>query len=57
MTVEKKRFYVTSVFLKSEKRIIDRVTVTPVRFISMPAGFRRHVVGQTLRNVCNCVVA
>ena len=31
---------------------IHRVTVTQFRFISMPAGFRRHLVGKTLRNVC-----
>ena len=28
-----------------------RVTVTKFRSISMPAGFRRHLVGKTLRNV------
>ena len=30
------------------------VTVTYMQFrsISMPAGFRRHLVGKTLRNVC-----
>ena len=25
--------------------------------ISMPAGFRRHLVGKTLSNVCCCAVA
>jgi len=28
-----------------------RMTVTRFRCISMPAGFRRHLVGKTLRNV------
>jgi len=23
----------------------------------MPAGFRRHLVGKTLRNVCHCDIA
>jgi len=26
--------------------------VTQFRSISMPAGFRRHLMGKTLRNVC-----
>ena len=30
---------------------IHRVTVTQFRSISMPACFRRHLVGKTLRNV------
>ena len=30
---------------------IHRVTVASFRAISMPAGFRRHLVGITLRNV------
>jgi len=25
--------------------------------ISMPDGFRRHLVGKTLRNVCHCDIA
>ena len=25
--------------------------------ISMPAGFRRHLVGKTLRNICYCNTA
>ena len=29
---------------------IHRVTVTYLRSISMPAGFRRHLVGKTLKN-------
>jgi len=31
-------------------RITHRVTLTQFRSISMPAGFRRHLVGKTLRN-------
>ena len=31
---------------------LHRVTMTQFRSISMPAGFRRHLVGKTLRNVC-----
>jgi len=31
--------------------IIHRLTVTKFRYISIPAGFRRHLVGKTLRNV------
>jgi len=27
--------------------------MTYFRSLSMPAGFRRHLVGKTLRNVCN----
>ena len=31
------------------------MTVMSFRSISMPAGFRRHLVGKTLRNVhCRC---
>jgi len=33
---------------------IHRVTVTWFRSIPMLAGFRRHLVGKTLRNVCHC---
>jgi len=36
---------------------IHRVSVTSFRFISMPASFRRHLVGKTLRNVCHCDIA
>ena len=36
---------------------MHRVTITLFRSISMPAGFRRHFVGKTLRNVCYCDVA
>jgi len=25
--------------------------------ISMPAGFRRHLVGKTLRSICRCDIA
>jgi len=35
---------------------IHRVAVTQFRYISMPAGFRRHLVGKTLRNVCYSAV-
>jgi len=35
---------------------IHRVTVTYFRSISMPAGFRRHLVGKSLRNVCYSAV-
>ena len=35
---------------------IHRMTVTQFRSIFMPAGFRRHLVGKTLRNVCYSVV-
>ena len=31
---------------------LHSATVASFRFISMPAGFRRHLVGKTLRNVC-----
>ena len=37
-------------------RRIHRVRVTQFRSISMPAGFRRHLVGKTLRNVCYSAV-
>jgi len=33
------------------------VKVTQFRSISMPAGFRRHLVGKTPRNVCHCDIA
>jgi len=35
---------------------IHMVTVTQFRSISMLAGFCRHLVGTTLRSVCNSVV-
>jgi len=28
------------------------MTVTKFRSISMPGGFRRHVVGKNVRNIC-----
>ena len=31
---------------------IHRMTVTKFRSISMPGGFRRHVVGKNVRNIC-----
>ena len=36
---------------------IHRVIVKQFRSISMPAGFRRHLVGKTISNVCYCDVA
>ena len=35
---------------------MHRATVTQFRHISMPAGFRRHLVGKKLRNVCYSAV-
>ena len=36
---------------------LDSVTsIHPFRSVSMPAGFRRHLVGKSLRNVCYSVV-
>jgi len=32
-------------------RPIRKVTVTSFRYVSMPAGLRRHLVGKTLRDV------
>jgi len=34
--------------------VIHRVTVTQFRSVSMPAGFRRHLVGKTLKNAGYC---
>ena len=42
--------------MERENGPIYRVTVTQFRSISMPAGFRRHLVGKTLRNVCYSTV-
>jgi len=36
---------------------IHRMTVTQFYSISMPVGFRRRLVGKTLRNVCYCNIA
>ena len=36
---------------------IQRVTITQFRSVSMPAGFRRHLVGKTPRNVCSCDIS
>jgi len=36
--------------------VIHRATVTQFLSISMPAGFRRHLVGETFRNVCYSAV-
>jgi len=30
------------------------VSVIPAGIKFMPAGFRRHLMGKTLRNVCHC---
>ena len=35
---------------------IHRATVTRFHFISMPAGFHRHLVGKSHTNVCYSVV-
>jgi len=34
-----------------------RATVTSFLFMSMPAGFRRHLVGKALRNIWYCDIA
>jgi len=36
---------------------VHRSTVTKFRSVSMPAGFRRHLVGKTPRNDCHCDIA
>jgi len=36
---------------------IRRMTVTKFSSISMSAGFRRNLIGKTLRNVCYCDIA
>jgi len=33
------------------------MTQEDIHVISIPAGFRRHLVGKTLRNVCHCNIA
>ena len=37
--------------------LLNMVTVTKFRSISMPAGLRRHLVGKTLRNVCYSILS
>jgi len=37
--------------------LIQSVTVTYFQSISMPAGFRRHLVGKTLKNVSSFSIA
>jgi len=49
--IDSERNYVTGTLC------IHRLKVTSFRFISMPAGFRRHPVGKTLRNVCYSDIA
>jgi len=34
--------------------VIHRVAVTSFLSVSMPAGFRRHLVGKTLKNAGDC---
>ena len=34
-----------------------RETATQFRSVSIPAGFRRHLIGETTRNVCHCDTA
>jgi len=42
--------------LNALTKSIHRVTVTKYCSISLPAGFRRHLVGKPLRNVCYSAV-
>jgi len=42
---------------KKTKRFVLCVYIGWQWFISMPAGFCRHLVGKTLRNVCYCDIA
>ena len=45
--------YVAASLLNKDEyySVMHRVTATQFRPISMPAGFRHHLVGKTLRNV------